>query len=269
MANRLPGALRDEQRRQVHTAPDRNPARIFWNGRLFSIGMTGAVTAFDAASGKQVWQKPSMMPGFRCNLRHAFSPVIEGNTGHLPRRRTQQGRAHGVRREHRGRCDGNRRGRAGLRLADRRRLSAACDSWLPSRRESWSASTPATGALLWEQALVSPNFTNSITPVRARKHGRRLGTRWADDGRSPSGGTATNGPPRRQRGRTRIIPVPLEQQPCSIGDALFGLTSRNMGQYFSRRCEDRQDALVVGAVARRRQRGDASGPARPGVQPRE
>src|SRR5688572_11719571 len=35
---------------------------VFSNGRLFSIGMTGTVTAFDAASGKQVWQKPGSMP---------------------------------------------------------------------------------------------------------------------------------------------------------------------------------------------------------------
>jgi outer membrane protein assembly factor BamB len=31
----------------------------FANGRLFSLGMSGIVTAFDAATGKQIWQKPS------------------------------------------------------------------------------------------------------------------------------------------------------------------------------------------------------------------
>jgi outer membrane protein assembly factor BamB len=31
----------------------------FANGRLFTLGMSGKVTAFEAASGKQVWQKPS------------------------------------------------------------------------------------------------------------------------------------------------------------------------------------------------------------------
>lgn len=30
----------------------------FANGRLFTMGMSGIVTAFDAASGKQLWQKP-------------------------------------------------------------------------------------------------------------------------------------------------------------------------------------------------------------------
>ena len=42
---------------KVHgPGPKSTPA--FANGRLYSIGMAGAVTAYDAASGKQVWQKP-------------------------------------------------------------------------------------------------------------------------------------------------------------------------------------------------------------------
>jgi outer membrane protein assembly factor BamB len=40
--------------------PKSTPA--FANGRLFSIGMTGIVTAYDANSGKQVWQKPGTTP---------------------------------------------------------------------------------------------------------------------------------------------------------------------------------------------------------------
>jgi outer membrane protein assembly factor BamB len=49
---------------------------IFFNGRLYSIGMTGIVTAYDAASGKQLWQKPgsTVVPMF---TTHSFSPVID------------------------------------------------------------------------------------------------------------------------------------------------------------------------------------------------
>jgi len=49
---------------------------VFANGRLYSIGMTGIVTAFDAASGKQLWQKPGsdVMPLF---TSHAFSPLVD------------------------------------------------------------------------------------------------------------------------------------------------------------------------------------------------
>ena len=40
------------------TGPKSTPA--FADGRLYTLGMTGAVTAFDAATGKQLWQKPGV-----------------------------------------------------------------------------------------------------------------------------------------------------------------------------------------------------------------
>lgn len=47
------------------------------NGRLFSLGMTNIVTAFDAATGKQLWQKPATkaQPAFHT----AMSPLVDGN----------------------------------------------------------------------------------------------------------------------------------------------------------------------------------------------
>ena len=56
--------------------PKSTPA--FANGRLYSIGMTGVVTALDAASGKQLWQKPgsTVVPMY---TSHAFSPIVDGN----------------------------------------------------------------------------------------------------------------------------------------------------------------------------------------------
>jgi outer membrane protein assembly factor BamB len=55
--------------------PKATPA--FANGRLFTLGMTNIVTAFDAASGKQLWQKPATaaQPAFHT----AMSPVVDGN----------------------------------------------------------------------------------------------------------------------------------------------------------------------------------------------
>lgn len=49
----------------------------FAGGRLFSMGMTSIVTAYDAATGKQLWQKPATkaQPMFHT----AMSPVVEGN----------------------------------------------------------------------------------------------------------------------------------------------------------------------------------------------
>ena len=55
------------------TGPKSTPA--FADGRLYTLGMTGAVTAFDAASGKQLWQKPG---GPVEPLYHtAMSPVVD------------------------------------------------------------------------------------------------------------------------------------------------------------------------------------------------
>jgi outer membrane protein assembly factor BamB len=48
----------------------------FASGRLFTLGMTGRVTAFDAASGKELWQKPgaAVQPMFHT----AMSPLVDG-----------------------------------------------------------------------------------------------------------------------------------------------------------------------------------------------
>ena len=55
------------------TGPKSTPT--FADGRLYTLGMTGAVTAFDAATGQQLWQKP----GGRVEpLYHtAMSPLVD------------------------------------------------------------------------------------------------------------------------------------------------------------------------------------------------
>jgi outer membrane protein assembly factor BamB len=47
------------------------------DGRLFTLGMSGIVTAFDADSGRQLWQKPPtpVQPMFHT----AMSPVVDGD----------------------------------------------------------------------------------------------------------------------------------------------------------------------------------------------
>jgi outer membrane protein assembly factor BamB len=48
---------------------------VFADGRLFTLGMGGAVTAFDAASGKQLWQVPGgpLLPLWNTGM----SPLVE------------------------------------------------------------------------------------------------------------------------------------------------------------------------------------------------
>src|SRR5207245_5906202 len=50
-----PAAARHEK------GPKSTPA--FAAGRLFTLGMSGIVTAFDAATGRQLWQKPASPVG--------------------------------------------------------------------------------------------------------------------------------------------------------------------------------------------------------------
>jgi outer membrane protein assembly factor BamB len=47
----------------------------FANGRLYTLGMGGIVTAFDAASGKQLWQKPA--PPVQPLYGTAMSPLVD------------------------------------------------------------------------------------------------------------------------------------------------------------------------------------------------
>ena len=78
MAGRIPGAVHDEQRRRPpQSGPKSTP--IFTGGKLLSIGMTGVVTAWDAATGRQLWQKPGSEP-VPLYTSHAFSPIVDGNT---------------------------------------------------------------------------------------------------------------------------------------------------------------------------------------------
>ncbi len=54
--------------------PKSTPA--FAEGRLFTLGMSGIVTAFDAETGRQLWQKPA--PPVQPLYHTATSPLVDG-----------------------------------------------------------------------------------------------------------------------------------------------------------------------------------------------
>lgn len=56
------------------TGPKSTPT--FADGRLFTLGMSGIVTAFDATTGKQLWQKPR--PVIEPLYHTAMSPLVDG-----------------------------------------------------------------------------------------------------------------------------------------------------------------------------------------------
>ncbi len=55
------------------TGPKSTPT--FADGRVYTLGMSGIVTAFDAASGKQLWQKPR--PDVEPLYHTAMSPLVD------------------------------------------------------------------------------------------------------------------------------------------------------------------------------------------------
>jgi outer membrane protein assembly factor BamB len=199
---------------------------VFFNGRLYSIGMTGTVTAFEAATGKQLWQKPGSMP-VPMYTSHAFSPVIEGNTvifhvgGHNKGALTAFDLNTG---QVRWEWSGDGPGYGSPIVAD----FGGVRQLVTITQGKLVGVNAATGALLWEQPLASPNFTNSITPVR---FGGSVVV-WGHGGPMTAFSITRNG--------SQWVAMPAWEADLpgrmsnSVvdGDVMYGLTSRNMGQYY-------------------------------------
>lgn len=201
---------------------------VFFNGRLYAIGMAGHVTAYDAATGKQLWQKPGSTP-LPMYTSHSFSPVVD----------------RGLVIFHVGGHD-----KGAITAFD---LNTGAEKW------SWAGDGPGygspiladfggvrqlvtitqsklvgidvgTGALLWERPFASSNFTNSITPLRVgesvvvwNNNGpmravtiARRDSKWVAEEAWTS-----DDPP------NRLSNTVLD------GDVMFGMTQRNMGQYYA------------------------------------
>ncbi len=152
----------------MHSASERHgpgpkSTPLFADGRLYSIGMTGVVTAFNAATGVQLWQQPGSEP-LPLYATHAFSPLLAGGRVVFHVGGTTQG------------------------------ALTAFDANTGEVKWSWSGDGPgygspvvidvggtrqivtitkgkligveaATGTLLWEREFVSGNDTNTITPT--------------------------------------------------------------------------------------------------------
>jgi outer membrane protein assembly factor BamB len=201
---------------------------VFSNGKLYSIGMTGIVTAFDAGTGKQLWQKPgsSIMPMF---TSHSFSPIVEGglvifhvgghNQGALTAFDVNTG---DVKWSWNG--DGPGYGSPVVAvLGGTRQIVTITQGKIVSI-------DPATGMLLWERPFVSSNFTNAVTPV---VYGQTLIV-------SGNGGPTMAFSVKKQNNQwvtenvweNPDVPYRLSNS-VLVGEAVFGLSSKNSGQYFS------------------------------------
>jgi outer membrane protein assembly factor BamB len=201
---------------------------VFFNNRLYSIGMTGTVTSWDAASGKQVWQKPGDPKNVPTFTTHAFSPVVD-------------------------------RGNVIFHLGgDNNGAITAFDLVTGAEKWKWAGDGPgygspviaevagtrqlvtitqgkvvgidtASGALLWERAFVSPNKTNSVTPVA------QGATVIVSGNGGPTVAFAIGNKGGQWATETlwENADIPSRfNDPVIVGDLLFGMAQRNSGQYY-------------------------------------
>jgi outer membrane protein assembly factor BamB len=201
---------------------------VYADGKLFSIGFAGTVTAFDAATGKQLWQKPGTMPYPMYNS-HAFSPIVDRGVvifhtgGHMQGALTAFDVNTGqVKWSWPG--DGPGYGSPVIAtFAGTRQLVTITQGKIISV-------DPATGTLLWERPYVSANFTNAVTPVVydqtlivSGNGGPTVAVAVKKESNQWATSIAWENPDVQYRLSNAVL----------IGDVLFGLSSRNMGQYFS------------------------------------
>jgi outer membrane protein assembly factor BamB len=213
----------------VQHGPGPKSTPVFFNGRLYSIGMTGTVTAWDAASGKTVWQKPGDPKNVPTFTTHAFSPVVDrgtvifhlggNNNGSLTGLDAATGAVKWT-------WTGDGPGYGSPVVAD----IAGTRQAITITQDKLVSVDTATGALLWERPFVSGNDTNSITPILdgstviVSGNGgpsvavavSRMGTEWVTETRWENADIAAR-----------------FNDPLILGDQLFGMAQRNSGQYFA------------------------------------
>ena len=201
---------------------------VLSNGRLFAIGMTGVVTAFDAASGKQVWRKPGSreVPLY---TSHAFSPLVEGDTvifhvggedqGALTAYDVNSGDVKWV-------WGGDAPGYGSPIVA----TFDGVRQLVTITKGKLVGVDVAMGRLLWELPFVSSNDTNSITPVLYDQ----TVIVWGHGGPT----TAVNVARRNNQWVAETVWENADingrmSNAVLSGDVMFGLTSRNLGQYYA------------------------------------
>ena len=222
---------------------------VFSGGRLFAIGMTGIVTAFDAVSGEQVWRKPgsSVVPVY---TTHSFSPVVEGGAvifhvgGHDQGALTAYDVGSG---DVQWSWDGDGPGYGSPIVA----TFGGVRQLVTITKGKLVGVDVTTGRLLWDRPFVSSNSTNSITPVL---YGQTVIV-WGHGGPTTAVGVA------RQSGQW-VTETVWENADINgrmsnavlSGEVMFGLTSRNLGQYYAVEAETGQvlwtsDGRQAGNVA--------------------
>ena len=206
------------------TGPKSTPT--FADGRLYTFGMSGMVTAFDAATGKQLWQTPA--PAVEPLYHTAMSPVVDRglvivhvgghNNGALTALDARTGAAKWT-----WNGDGPAYGSPiAADLGGTRQI-------VTMTQENLVGVSAATGELLWRRPHAVRATRNAVTPIL---HGQTLIT-------SGLGLPVTAFRVFNRGGQWTTEDVWVNNDVTMdmstgvvIGDRLFGFSARNSGQFF-------------------------------------
>ena len=205
--------------------PKSTPA--FASGKLFTLGMSGIVTAFDAATGKQIWQKPA--PPVEPLYHTAMSPLVDRGLvilhvgGHDNGALTAFDAATG---EVKWSWSGDGPAYGSPIAAD----LGGTRQIVTFTQDNLVGVSAATGELLWRRPFSVRATRNAVTPI---VHGRALIV-------SGLGKSVTAFTP-AERGGAWTTEEVWENDEISmdmstgvlIGDTLYGFSPRNSGQFFA------------------------------------
>jgi outer membrane protein assembly factor BamB len=195
---------------------------VFHQGKLYTLGISGTISAFDAVNGTLVWQKPA--PPIQPDVGAAASPIAEGDLVIV-----QEGYdALSAFEANTGRTRWTAKGEFRyaspiiVELHGTRQLIAVA-------QQSIVGISVADGAVFWEHPWKSP-YVPAITPVLYRETVIVSG--------QYRGVTALR--PVRRKDKW-VVEVAWEtpevsmflSNPVVIGDTLFGMSHLNSGQFFA------------------------------------
>ena len=205
--------------------PKSTPA--YADGRLFTLGMGGIVSAFDAATGRQLWQHPA--PPVLPLYGTATSPIVDGDQvivhvgGHDRGALTAFDAATGVVRWA-WNGDGPAYGSPMLAELDGTRQIIGMS------QTSVVGVAAATGTLLWRRPFLPPNTTSSVTPILFERtvlvSGQSMGvTAFAVAKRGDGWSTET-------LWENPEVSIYMSNGVVA-GDTLVAMSHKNSGQYFA------------------------------------
>ena len=201
---------------------------VFSNGKLYAIGMTGIVTAYNAPDGRRLWQKAASKVA-TLYTTHSFSPLVDRGLvifhvgGHNQGALTAFDADTGDVKWH---WDGDGPAYASPIVAE----LEGTRQLITFTQDNLIGVAAATGELLWKRPHVVPYTQNNITPIL---YNQMLIVSGLEQPMRALSVVKRNG-----RWGTQDVwenkDVSLSMSNAVVArDTLFGMSARNSGQFFA------------------------------------